>query len=50
MFSIKYVFLTKSLTVNNDPLNISKIIPNASDKVIFSFFKPKQNTQKPNPC
>jgi len=46
MFSIKYVFPTKSLTANNDPLNVSKIIPNVSDKVIFSFFQTKAKRSK----
>ena len=46
MFSIKYVFPTKSLTANNDPLNVSKIIPNVSDKVIFSFFQTKAKHSK----
>ena len=46
MFSIKYVFPTKSLIANNDPFNISKIIPSASDKVIFSFFQTKAKHSK----
>ena len=46
MSSIKHVFPTKSLTANNDPLNISKIISKASDKVIFSFFQTKAKRSK----
>ena len=46
MFSIKYVFPAKSLTANNDQLKISKIIPTASDKGIFSFCSNQSKTLK----
>ena len=47
MFSIKYVFPIKSLTANNDPLNISKIIPNVSDKVFFFFSNQSKTLKNP---